>query len=105
MNEKRISIRDKVSLLLSICLIIFWLLIIVFIPHEDVEKAGFLALVFELMYLSPFVALFGVYFGVTSLKRGGNKYLAWSAITLNALIGMVTFIIFVFSIYGVEGTI
>jgi len=85
-ETKLMLVRDKVSLLLGIILVVFMVLFIFMIPHEEVEKVGLLPFVLFFTLLSPVIALLGTYLGWTSLKKGANKVIALSAISLNVII-------------------
>ena len=101
MEARSASVRGKVSLLLGVFLVVLvalYVLNIFFMPHEEVEEAGLrVTLVALFMGLSPFAALFGIYLGWTSLNKGGDRYLAWSGISLNVIICIVFFIFFVYA--------
>lgn len=92
-EAKPMLARDKVSLLLGVFLVVFSVLIL-FTPHEEVEKVGLLPFVYFSFFLFPVIALIGTYLGWTSLKKGANKFIALSAISLNVIICLAYVYIF-----------
>jgi hypothetical protein len=95
MEEESTSVREKVSLLLGIALVVIFIFLLFTVPFGEMGKPG-LSPLGAYMVLSPFIALFGIYLGWTSIKKGGNRIVAWSAISLNVIVCLVGFII----IYG-----